>query len=147
MVASLATMSMAADYQEPISYLPWRRGVRFVILKFRTYLLLAQEGVQHAAQDRLETGADHVEGEAILDAVLVELAESRVDLEGLFHDDEAIVKGDTQRSPHLLGDLTERPLAHLDLLIELLTSLNTAAVVVEEDVACVLHEDRAVEVY
>lgn len=116
-------------------------------LKFRTYLLLTQEGIQHPAQDRLETRADHVEGEAVLDAVLVELVEARVDLEGLFHDDEAIVKGDMQRSPHLLGDLTERPLAHLDLLIELLTSLSTAAVVVEEDVARVLHEDRAVEVY
>lgn len=113
----------------------------------KTYLLLAKEGIQNPAQNGLQTGADHVEGESVFNAVLVEFTETRVDLESLLHNREAVVEGDVQGSPHLLGDVAEGPLAGLDLFIELVAGFLAAAVVVEEDVACVLHEDGAIEVY
>lgn len=77
----------------------------------------------------------------------MELTEARVNLEGLFHDDEAVVEGDVQGSPHFLRGLPEGEFAGLDLGVKLVAGFGAAAVRVEEDVACVLHEDCAVEVW
>lgn len=113
----------------------------------RTYLLFTQEGIQNTTQDRLQSRADHIEREPIVHAVLVELAETRVDLESLLHDDEAVVERDVQGAPHLLGNVAEGSLAGFDLLVEFVAGFGAAAVGVEEDVAGVLHEDCAVEVW
>lgn len=112
-----------------------------------TYLLLTEKSIQHPPQNRLQPRADNVEREPMFDAVLVEFVEARVDLEGLLHDDEAVVEGDVQGSPHLLRGFAEGELAGLDLCVELVAGFGAAAVGVEEDVACILHEDCAVEVW
>ncbi len=111
-----------------------------------TNLCLAQERVQHLPQDRLQPGRDHVKGNVVAEAELVEALEVRVHLQVVLQDLEAVVEGDVQRAPHVLRDLPERSLSRLDLLVEELPLLGAAAVVVEEDVARVLHKDGAVKV-
>lgn len=88
-----------------------------------TYGLFPEEGVQHPAQNRLQTRADDVELDIIGQAEIMELAEAGVDVELLLHDGEAVLEGHAQRPPHLLGDLPEGPLARLDLLVEQLAAL------------------------
>lgn len=88
-----------------------------------------------------------MEREAVIHAILMELPEARIHLERLLHHLEAVVKGDMQRPPHLLGGLPEGPLAGLDLLIEFVARFGAAAVCVEQDMACVLHGDCAIEVW
>ena len=51
-----------------------------------------------------------------------------------------------ERTPHFLGDLLEGPLSALDLLIQDLTSIDTASVAIEEHMASILHEYGAIEV-
>jgi hypothetical protein len=65
-----------------------------------TYRVFAQESVEHPAQDGLESGGNDVEGNVVLDAVVVEVAEVNVQLEFLLHDFEAVVEGDVERPPH-----------------------------------------------
>ena len=77
----------------------------------------------------------------------MELLKVDVNLEIPLHDLEAIVKGHIERTPHLLGHVAEGPLARLDLLVQKLALLAAAAVVVKQDVAGVLHEDGAIEVW
>lgn len=76
----------------------------------------------------------------------MEVAERRVELKMPLHDLEAVIKGHIEGSPHLLGDVAEAPLACLDLLVQELSLLGAAAVVVEEDVPRVLEAYRLVKV-
>jgi hypothetical protein len=42
-----------------------------------------------------------------LETVLVEVSESSIEFEVLLHDFEAVVEGDVEGSPHLLGHIPE----------------------------------------
>lgn len=109
-------------------------------------LLLAQELVQDPPQNGLKTGRDDVEGDVVVEAEPVEGLEVGVYLERLLHDGETVVERHVQRRPHLLGHVPKRPFSALELLVELPPPLRPAAVAIEKYVACVLHEDRSVEV-
>lgn len=82
---------------------PVRRDLRLVRhdLDVRRRLL-AQERVQHSPQHGLEARRDHVEGDLVRDAELVELLEGRVDLQRLLHHPEAVLEGHVERPPHFL---------------------------------------------
>jgi hypothetical protein len=111
-----------------------------------THLLLSQELIKHTSQNRLETGRDNVERDVVLDAEVVELQKVGIDLQGLLHHLEAVLERHIQAAPHLLAHITERPHAHPDLLVQLLSSVGTASVGIEENVASVLHENSSIEV-
>lgn len=105
-----------------------------------------EEVVENAPQDWLKTGGDYVERDAIIDAEPVEGLEIGVDVQRRLHDFEAGLEWNIEGTPHLLGHLPERALAAVDLCIEYRAPFVAAAEVVKEDVAGILHEDRAVEV-
>ena len=69
-----------------------------------------------------------------------------VNLEGFLHHFETVFEGDVEGSPHLFGDFAGGALAGFDLLVEDFTALRTAAVVIEQDVSGILHENCAVEI-
>jgi hypothetical protein len=110
-------------------------------------VLLAEEVIEDPAKNGLETGGDDVKGNAVVDAELVEGLEVDIDLECFLHHFEAVVEGHIERAPHLFRHIAERALATVDLVVEFLSSLCTAAEGIEEDVAGILHEDRSIEVY
>lgn len=118
-----------------------------VQVEIGTYLLLAQEYIQGSLEDGLQAGTDNVEWETVVLTVLVELLETRVQRERLLHNHEAVVEGDIEGSPHVLGDLTVSPLAVLHLFFQLGQTLLATAVGTDEDVASVFHEDGAIEIY
>ena len=108
--------------------------------------LLSQKVIQHAAKNRLQASGNDVEGNLVVEAELVEVLELGVDVETILHGFEAVGEGDIEGSPHLLGNVAEGTLAGLDLFVEDLAPLGTAAKGVEQDVTGVLHEDCAIEV-
>jgi hypothetical protein len=96
-----------------------------------TYSFFTQEVIQDLAQDWFEASRDDVEGNVVLDAVVVEITEMHVKLEFFPHDLEAIFERDVERAPHLLRDVPERSLACLDLFIEYLPLIGSTAMLVE----------------
>lgn len=77
----------------------------------------------------------------------MELLKSRIQVHVLSHHVESIFHGDGQGSPHILRDITEGPLAGFHLTFQTLAICATAAEVVDEDMAGILHEYCAIEVY
>lgn len=115
--------------------------------KENAYLLFTNKCIQHLPQNWLQPSADDVEGNVVRDAEPVKLPESGIDLERLFHDFEPVVKWDVQRPPHLFRDVAEGSLARTDLLVQQLAAFGAASMIVEEDMAGILHEDGAVEIW
>ena len=96
----------------------------------------------HRHEASLRRANVHIVGHA----ELVELCEIRVDGQFISKRLESRLKWHVEGTPHLLRDVTEGALATGDLLVELLTSFSTTAMLVEQDMPGVLHEDRAIEI-
>ena len=77
----------------------------------------------------------------------MELLESRIQVHILSHHVESIFNWDGQGPPHILRDITKRTLAGFHLTFQALAICATAAEVVDEDMAGILHEYCAIEVY
>lgn len=76
----------------------------------------------------------------------MELPEGGIELE-LLHHLKAILERHVEAAPHLLRHIAEATLARLDLLVEDVPPLGAAAVLVKQQVACVLQCNGAIKVW
>lgn len=108
--------------------------------------IFSNEVVQDFSEHGFQTCGYDIERNAVIDTEFVELLEVRVDIECRLHDFEAVVERHIERGIQLIRDLAEGTLAGFELMSQDGTLVWTTAEVIEQLVASILDENRAVEV-